>query len=268
MHPLDAAVALKAAGPDRFTGATSPAYSNMVGPFGGITSSLLLNAVLQHPHSAGVPIALTVNFAAPIEDGAIGLTARAARINRSTQHWTVEAAQEGLVVALASAVLAERRATWSASQAQAPQGLPAPHELRRLNTAGFPVWIQRYDMRFIEGGLAGGLDGQEQADSTSCLWVRDDPPRPMDFLSLAALCDSFFPRIFIRRRRMMPVGTVSLTSYFHADEAMLAAQADDYVLGVAHALAFRHGFFDQSAQIWSSSGELMASAHQMVYFRD
>jgi len=40
------------------------------------------------------------------------------------------------------------------------------------------------------------------------------------------------------------------------------------VLGVADALTFRHGFFDQSAQIWSSSGELMASAHQMVYFKD
>lgn len=268
MHPLDAALQLTALGGDRFTGATSPAYGNMVGPFGGVTSSLLLNAVLQHPQSAGVPIALTVNFAAPIEDGVIELTARAARINRSTQHWIVEAAQGGLVVALATAVLAERRATWSAPQAQAPQGLPAPQELKRLNMAGLPSWTGRYDMRFIGGGLDGGLDGRERADAASCLWVRDDPPRPMDFLSLAAICDSFFPRIFIRRRRPMPAGTVSLTTYFHADEAMLAAQADGYVLGVADALTFRNGFFDQSAQIWSSSGELMASAHQMVYFKD
>lgn len=126
MHPLDTAIELKAAGADRFTGATSPAYGNMVGPFGGITSSLLLNAVLQHPHSAGVPIALTVNFAAPIEDGAIDLTVRAARINRSTQHWIAEASQDGLVVALATAVLAERRATWSALQAQAPRICPRP----------------------------------------------------------------------------------------------------------------------------------------------
>jgi len=268
MHPLDTAIELKAAGTGRFTGATSPAYANMVGPFGGITSSLLLNAVLQHPHSAGVPIALTVNFAAPIEDGAIELAARAARVNRSTQHWIVEASQDGQVVALATAVLAERRATWSAPQAPAPQNLPAPHELKRLSTAGLPAWTRCYDMRVIGGGLAAGLDGQEQAGSASCLWVRDDPPRPVDFLSLAAVCDSFFPRIFIRRRRLMPVGTVSLTTYFHADEALLVAQADNYMLGVADALAFRNGFFDQSAQIWSSNGELMASAHQIVYFRD
>ena len=268
MHPLDTAIELKAAGADRFTGATSPAYGNMVGPFGGITSSLLLNAVLQHPHSAGVPIALTVNFAAPIEDGAIDLTVRAARINRSTQHWIAEASQDGLVVALATAVLAERRATWSALQAQAPQNLPAPHELKRMSTAGMPAWTRCYDMRVISGGIEGRPDGQEQAEAVSCLWVRDDPPRLVDFLSLAAVCDSFFPRIFIRRRRLAPIGTVSLTTYFHADDALLTAQADNYMLGVADALAFRNGFFDQSAQIWSSNGDLMASAHQIVYFRD
>jgi acyl-CoA thioesterase len=108
----------------------------------------------------------------------------------------------------------------------------------------------------------------ERADSYSCLWVRDDPPRPMDFPSLAAVCDSFFPRIFLRRRRLIPAGTVSLTTYFHADMAMLAAQADNYALGVARALTFRNGFFDQSAQIWSFSGELLASSSQIVYFRD
>jgi acyl-CoA thioesterase len=127
---------------------------------------------------------------------------------------------------------------------------------------------QRYDMRFVDGGIPQGFDGQEQANSSSCLWVRDDPPRPMDFLSLAAVCDCFFPRIFVRRRRYAPAGTVSLTTYFHANLEMLSAQADNYALGVARAFTFRNGFFDQSAQIWDFSGELLASTHQIVYFRD
>lgn len=268
MHPLDAAIELKATEADCFVGATSPAYGNMVGPFGGITSSLLLNAALKHAACQGLPIALTVNFAAPVADGAIHVATRLARTNRSTQHWLVEAAQDGAVVALATAVFAERRATWSQPEAPAPTGVPAPDELERLNTAALPAWTQRYDMRFVQGGISGGLDGLERADSYSCLWVRDDPPRLMDFLSLAAVCDSFFPRIFIRRRRLMPVGTVSLTTYFHADRAMLAAQADHYALGVARAVTFRNGFFDQSAQIWDFRGALLASTHQIVYFRD
>lgn len=268
MHPFDEAVALVAAETDGFWGATSPAYANMVGPFGGVTASLLLNAALSHRDCQGLPIALTVNFAAPVEDGAISVATRLVKANRSTQHWLIEAQQAGSAVALATAVFAERRATWSAPEAVAPQDLPAPQELPRLRMAGLPAWTQRYDMRIIAGGLPEGLDGQQQADSHSSFWVRDDPPRSMDFLSLAAVSDSFFPRIFLRRRRMMPVGTVSLTTYFHADLAMLTAQGDDYVLGVAHAQVFRQGFFDQSAQIWSRAGELLASSHQIVYYKD
>ena len=112
------------------------------------------------------------------------------------------------------------------------------------------------------------FDEDEQSHSNSRLWVRDEPPRPLDFVSLAAICDSFFPRIFIRRRKLTPIGTVSLTSFFHADAAMLAEQADRHVLGSARALNFRNGYFDQSGEIWSDGGQLLASTHQIVYFRE
>jgi acyl-CoA thioesterase len=40
------------------------------------------------------------------------------------------------------------------------------------------------------------------------------------------------------------------------------------VLGSARALAYRNGYFDQSAEIWGDDGQLLASSHQMVYFRE
>ena len=123
-------------------------------------------------------------------------------------------------------------------------------------------------MRFAEGELPQSFDAREQPHSNSRLWVRDEPPRPMDFASLAAICDSFFPRIYIRRRKRTPIGTVSVTSYFHADSAMLAEQSDRHVLGNARALNYRNGYFDQSAEIWSDNGQLLASTHQMVYYRE
>jgi len=111
-------------------------------------------------------------------------------------------------------------------------------------------------------------DGGEAATSTSCLWVRDDPPRPLDYASLTALCDTFMPRIFIRRRVVVPIGTVTLTTYFHADAQILTAQGDRPLLGVACALNFRDGYFDQSAQLWDDQQRLLASTHQLVYYRD
>lgn len=267
-HRFDAAIHLTAGDEHRFSGATSPDYANMVGPFGGTTSATLLNAALLHPQRQGDPIALTVNFAAPLADGGFDIEARPVRTNRSTQHWILQLMQQGLVVATATAVFALRRETWSAGEAVPPQDMPAAAGLARAPTTGRPAWVNNYDMRFAAGEMPSHFDGQQQPDSASRLWVRDEPPRPLDFASLAAICDSFFPRIFIRRRSLTPIGTVSLTTFFHADSALLARQSDRHLLGTARALNYRNGYFDQSAEVWSDDGQLLASTHQMVYYRE
>lgn len=267
MHPFDIATRLNPQPDGSFRGRTQPAYANMVGPFGGVTAACLLQAPMQHPKRIGDPVALTVNFAAPVADGEFDITARALRTNRSTQHWAIELTQSGEVAASATAVFALRRETWSAPEAVPPRELPGPETLARAPLIGRPAWTQCYDMRFVRGDMPDVFDGQHQADSISELWVRDEPPRPLDFVALASVCDSFFPRVFVRRRQVAPIGTVSLTTYFHADAARLAAQGEQHLLGVARALSFRDGFFDQSAEIWSAAGELLASSHQLVYYR-
>lgn len=267
MSAFDDAVTLKAQADGSWLGHTSPAYANMVGPFGGITAAVMLNAVMSEPGRAGEPLALTVNFAAPVAEGAYHVRARLLRNNRTTQHWSIELVQRGGIVATGSAISGFRRKTWSAAEAAMPGDLPRPESLHRMPLDGRPPWVQRYDMRFVAGGLPA-FDGQEQPHSSSCLWIRDDPPRPLDFLALAAICDNFFPRIYLRRRKRSSAGTISLTTYFHGDRGMIADQADRFVLGVARALNFRDGFFDQSAEVWSDAGGLLAATHQLVYFRD
>jgi acyl-CoA thioesterase len=266
-HVFDASIALTPSARHRFDGATHPAYANMVGPFGGTTCAVLLNAVLQHGERQGDPIALTVNFAGPIADGTFEIEARPVRTNRSTQHWSLELTQGGVVAATASAVFAQRRDTWSTHEAVMPADLPPAQALSGARTDGLPAWVRCYDMRFAVGGMPDRFDGVEQPHSQSRLWVRDQPPRALDFASLAAICDVFFPRVFVRRRQFMPIGTVSITTYFHADAALLAAQADRHVLGCARALNFRNGYFDQTAEVWSDGGDLLASTHQVVYFK-
>ena len=266
-HDLDAALHLTPLGGHRFAGATHPAYANMVGPYGGITAAALLNAALLHPARLGSPIALTVNFAAPLAEGDFEIDAQPLRTNRSTQHWGLQLHQAGAVAATGTAVFAARRDTWSATEAVPPAGMPAAASLPRASTEGRPHWTQRYDMRFA-AGEAPEFGTADRPHSHNRLWVRDEPPRPLDFAALAALCDCFFPRIFLRRSRLTPIGTVSLTSYFHADARLLAAQGTRHLLGTARALNFRHGYFDQSAEVWSDDGQLLASTHQMVYYRE
>ena len=78
----------------------------------------------------------------------------------------------------------------------------------------------------------------------------------------------FFPRIWRRRATLVPIGTVSMTVYFHADAALLAATGTGYLLGQAQAQAFRNGYFDQTAQLWNEAGDLLATTHQVVYYKN
>jgi acyl-CoA thioesterase len=266
MHAFDTATTLTPLPDGSFRGRTTAAYANMVGPFGGTTAACMLQAAAMHPARLGDPISLTVNFAAALADGEFDIVARAARTNRSTQHWVIELTQAGETAATATAVFAVRRESWSELEAAMPQ-VAERETLARAPTEGRPQWTRQYDMRFARGGMPDKFDEIPHHESLTQVWVRDEPPRPLDFISLAALCDTFFPRVFMRRRKWLPIGTVSLTTFFHADAELLIAQGERAILGVAQGVNFRNGYFDQSATMWSDDGQLLASSHQIVYYR-
>lgn len=265
-HPFDTAVALQAGEDGRFQGHTSAAYANFIGPYGGITAAQCLHAVLQHPQRLGDPVAFTVNFAAAVAEGPFELRPRPARTNRSTQHWIVEMLQGGEVVATGTALTAVRRPTWGGHEVHMPQA-PRPQEVPRVTRRGV-AWLERYEMRFLLGMIPHEWDGHGVPESLSRLWVRDDPPRPLDFASLAALCDVFFPRIWLRRARQTPLGTVSMTVYFHADAAQLQAASSGFLLAQARGQGFGGGYFDHTGQLWSEGGELLATTHQVMYYKE
>ena len=272
VHPLDEALVLESGAPGHYTGQTTQAYWNMVGPYGGLTAATALAAVLRHPDVLGEPVALTVNFAAAVIEGPFTVVATPARTNRSTQHWTVSVLQspaEGgdpQVTTTATVLMAERRETWSGADTPMPQ-VPPPAECA-LAPAIFPVqWLQRYEMRPVRGMLPGEWDGSER-DSLTQLWMRVAPARALDFPALAALADVFFPRIWRRRALRVPAGTVSMTVYFHAGSELLARTGSGHLLGQARAQEFRNGFFDQTAQLWNEAGALLATTHQIVYYKE
>ena len=165
-HVFDRAIALQHQGDNDFAGHTSPAYWNMIGPFGGITAAVALNAVLQHPQLLGEPVAITVNYAGPVGEGPFTARARPARTNRSTQHWWVELVQTGAdgaesVSTTATVVTAARRATWGASDAPMP-AVPAPDAVARsVRPGNVAAWLARYEVRTIEGDIPQVWEGQQ-----------------------------------------------------------------------------------------------------------
>jgi len=129
------------------------------------------------------------------------------------------------------------------------------------------AWLDRYEMRPISGTIPTRWDGSGDHSETR-MWLRDAPARSLDFAALAALCDCFYPRVWLRRAKPVPIGTVSITTYFHVDAAQLAEVGDGHLLGRATGQQFRNGYFDQAAQLWSEAGALLATSNQIVYFKE
>jgi acyl-CoA thioesterase len=256
------------AGDSRWQGKTSPDYWAFVGPFGGVTAATILRALIEHPQASGDPLALTVNYCAPIAEGSFDLDVRLVKANRSSQHWCVELSQGGAEVAtLATAVFAARRPSWSHQSADCPDARPFD-ELRPYPNVAAP-WVKQYDFRFIEGapGFRSGARMEEPASAFSKLWISDRKPRKIDMLSLLAMSDAFFARVFHARNELVPFGTVSLTTYFHTDTDDLADEDITRVLAVADAKIFHKSYGDQSAELWSPSGRLLATTTQIAYFK-
>ncbi|WOC12158.1 thioesterase family protein [Gordonia sp. MP11Mi] len=241
---------------------THPAYNNMVGPFGGITAATVVRALQDDPEALGEPLALTINYAAPIAEGEWDLALVLVRTNRTNQHWTFTIDQNGVVVATGTAVFGVRRDTWADTEDHAPD-LPPIDQVPSSDFPDFIAWARNYDKRFVVGGLGSASD-----DSTTTLWLRDEPARAIDYPSLTSMTDAFFPRVFLRHGTYMPAGTISLTTYFHATPDELAAQGADHVRATARGTRFGNGHFDQYGQIWGDGDILLATTHQLVYYKD
>jgi acyl-CoA thioesterase len=248
-------------------GQTSEAYWNFGGPFGGVTAATLLRAVVEQEDRIGDPCAITVNFTAAIARGPFDVTARAVRTGRSVQHWYVELRQQDIVAANATVVCARRSPTW-AHRPATPPAAPDSRSIEPMRTDGRNAFVEQFEFRFVEGALErnAGFDGKLRS-ARSCLWLNNAVPRNWDFVGLTTFCDLFFGRIFHVQGTVFPAATVSLTAYFHVDAASLSALGNCPLLGVADANVFDTGFFDQTAQLWSPDGRLLATTTQIVNYR-
>jgi acyl-CoA thioesterase len=267
-HPFDRATTVARDTNGMATATTSDDYWAFVGPFGGITAATMLRAILDHPERSGDPLSLTTNLCAPVARGPFQLRTRLVRATRSTQHWTVELSQpEGGISAIASAVFATRRHSWAHQPATFPKA-PAfdATPVYRFNGT-VPAWISQYEFRFVTGAPGFDTGISTPNDPTSLVWMRDREPRRLDALSVAAISDAFFGRIFQALGRVVPFGTVSMTTYFHADADDLAAENATAVLGAATGRSFSKSYGDQVGELWSPSGRLLATTTQMAYYK-
>lgn len=262
-HPFDHALALAEVSNNLFEGVASAQYWNLVGAFGGMTAAVVLNAILRSARSAGDPVVLTVNFAAPMAMARFRVSTRLVRASRTTQHWLVELSQDDQTIATATAVLAVRRKTWGHNEITMPDGLPSAEITAPMDRGRGLPWFSQYDLRPIRS-MGSTSDPQVHTHA----WIRDQVPRAMDFPALAAVCDTMLPWMFRRRKQNVPVNTVSLSVYFHVAGTELAEVGTDHVYTRSYGQICHAGYKDSHSQVWSRHGKLLATTQQMMWVKE
>lgn len=266
-HPFDQAIVLEQTGPGEWRGAAIEAYGNMVGAFGGVVASVLLNAVLRDERHQGHPVSMTVNFCSALSLGGFSIQATLQRGGKYTQHWNLVLRQGDTICATASVVMGRRGEAFSHQPIEMPR-VPVFEDCAELPRLAPVNWVGQYEFRFAEGApTVPGKGFETPQPARSAIWMRDRPERVLDYASLAALGDSFILRLFQVRDSIVPMGTVSLTTHFLATPDEIAEQGSDPLLGVADSQRFHGNFHDQQMQLWGRSGKLLAVGSQVVWYK-
>lgn len=255
--------ALEAAGAHAWRAEADARYWNALGPWGGWTAGVLLQAALQEPEAAGAPVAMTINLMSGFEQRAVDISTRLVRKGRSLEFWLTELSQGEGACAQAMITLAQRRDTEHFLEMPMPAAPPpeeiAPPPPREGNRLAFGAM---FESRPVKGFPPSG-DG----DTESISWTRHVGPRALDHVLLAMYADLFPPRIFYKGLGFRPVSTVSMNVYFHATQPEIDAVGEDFILAQAAARRGGGGFNDQHGALWRRDGVLLATTEQLIWFK-
>lgn len=259
-------IPLRALGPGRWEADPDPRYWNMMGPWGGWTAGLLLEAVLAEGEAKGAPVSMTLHFMAGYKEAPVQIETRLLKGGRSLAFWRSEISQDGVTVAHAVVTLANRPTTDTFRDKAMPK-VPPPEQVEpavRAPTGMGPRFFNMCDTRGIKNYP---FLTTEPGDTQSISWVRDVELRPLNYVMVAMLADLYPPRIMLRRAERAPATTVSMTVYFHGTEDEVAEVGTDYILAEAEGRHFHAGTFDHHAALWRQDGVLLATSEQLCWFK-
>jgi len=257
---FDRDTALVPLAPGQFTGSVSENFWVQSGPNGGYLASIALRgATSAVPEPERAPRSLHVRYLSAPKAGAFELATEVIRRGRSMTTVGVRMAQDGRDFVHASACFSDAFSAIAFQDCAMPQALPLEHshpvEKRIAMNHQFDMWraiggSERASPRALSGG-----------------WIRFADPRPIDALALAALWDSWPPAVFARafdQRFRGAVPTVEVSVYFRRRVPLPNAALTDYVLLKVESTMADEGVTEESAEIWSHDGLLLAQGRQLA----
>jgi acyl-CoA thioesterase len=256
--PFDDDTALRALGSGAWEGQIKDGWYAGLGPLGGYVMALVLRGiVLAVDDEERQPRSMTIHFLRAPETGPVVVRAEVARAGRSLTTVTARLEQDGEPIALALAAVSAPRE--GPVIADIPMPEVDPPTAREVPAGGIkrtpPPFTDRVTMEWRFGERA--FTGAEHMEVGGWMGLREE--RPIDALAIALLADAWFPAPWPRLRDLAPAPTIELTVHFRAPLPL----PDSLLLGRFRSNLVRDGFFDESGDLWTPDGTLVAQCRQL-----
>lgn len=263
-NKLDASIKLTPESDGVFHCDATNAYWNFTGAFGGWAVAVAVEAVSKSPGARGDLVSVNAIFPDALGRNPLSVRTRKLRGRARTDFWRVEFfdhATPAEALFSADMVMSAPRTSEISFHAPLPD-VPAPEDIAPFPMPGGPQWLVDYDQRLAKGRPFTVAERPE-----SVTWLREADGRPLDAKGLAAISDTYMPRIFFADNKMHMGSTVSYSLNLFANAEELAAVGDDFLLMEADAAVIANGAYDQRGIMRARSGRVLAVTNQIAFFK-
>jgi acyl-CoA thioesterase len=232
------------------------------GAFGGVVAGAALRA-MEHAigGTANRPVrSLTAHFCAPAVEGEAEIHTRVERAGKLVTHATARVENASGVVCVASATFgAARGGTLEYFEVPRPE-VPPPHDVPMVpDDVPMPTFCQFFEYRFCIGGAP--YSGGPVAETGG--WIRPRDRLVMDAPLCVGLMDAYPPSVLARIDGFQAAASVDFrVDFFHALPRP-GLDKDAHFLRTGRSRQAAGGYAEDSQQLWTEDGVLLAQCHQI-----
>jgi acyl-CoA thioesterase len=234
------------------------------GPNGGYVAALVLRAMTERVGDpARAPRSLTLHYVSPADVGPVRVTTSVERVGRSLTSCSARLHQGDRLVALAMAAFSAPRPGPVFCDLEMPDVAPPDAIDPVAIHPDAPAIAHRWDTRWAIGDKPW-QDAPPAREAVAGGWIRLEEPQVLDACAVAAITDAWVPPLFSRMREPIVLPTIDLTVHFRVSLPLSDATPDDYLLAVFRNTAANEGFVEESGEVWSKTGTLVAQSRQLA----
>jgi acyl-CoA thioesterase len=258
--PFDAAVAIETRGAGRYGGVVDDGFDGPAAPNGGVLAAMMLRAAqAELGPGAPSPRSIAAHYLEAPAHGPVEIEVEVLRRGKRVAVADVRMLQEGTLACQATVVASAGRVQEAGPRGRPPAAPPAdsvePYDMSAVR--GAPRIFSRVELRPTFGPAL--FSRGEQALTGGWMSLRGDDA-PLDAARLCALTDLWWPAVFGTTDAPVYVPTLQLTVYLRATESERSAP----VLGRFESRHAAEGHVEESAELWSADGELLAESTQLA----